>query len=72
MFSSELIRKMETLTRENYSGKYGHILTELSRPQGIILKTLDIPIFGPASSETLKKCRESRLVGMQGGWSTET
>jgi transposase len=45
----ELLREMETLTKINYSGKYGHILTELTRPQKDILKTLDIPILDPAS-----------------------
>jgi hypothetical protein len=31
----ELFREMETLTKINYSGKYGHILTELARPQKV-------------------------------------
>ena len=41
----ELLREMDTLTRINYSGKYGHILTELTKPQRQILKALDIPIL---------------------------
>ena len=45
----EVLREMETLTKINYSGKYGHILTELTKPQKAILKALDIPIFDPAS-----------------------
>ena len=45
----ELLREMETLTKINYSGKYGHILTELTKPQKDILKALDIPILDPAS-----------------------
>lgn len=28
-----------------FSGKYGHILTELTKPQRQILKALDIPIL---------------------------
>jgi transposase len=45
----ELLREMETLTKISYSGKYGHILTELTRPQKDILKTLDIPLLDPVS-----------------------
>jgi len=45
----ELLREMETLTKVNYSGKYGHILTELTKPQRQILKALDIPILESAS-----------------------
>ena len=45
----ELLREMETLTKVNYSGKYGHILTEPTKPQRQILKALDIPILDPAS-----------------------
>ena len=45
----ELLREMETLTKVNYSGKYGHILTELTKPQRQILTALDIPILDPAS-----------------------
>ena len=44
----ELLREMETLTKINYSGKYGHILTELTKPQRQILKALDIPILDPS------------------------
>jgi len=43
----ELLREMDTLTKINYSGKYGHILTELTKPQRQILKALDIPILDP-------------------------
>jgi hypothetical protein len=45
----ELLREMETLTKINYSGKYGNILTELTRPQKDIHKTLDIPLLDHAS-----------------------
>jgi len=45
----ELLREMETLTKINFSDKYGHILTELTKPQKDILKALDMPILDPAS-----------------------
>ena len=44
----ELLREMETLSRVKYSGKYGHIMTELTKPQREILKTLEIAIPGTA------------------------
>jgi transposase len=39
---SELLQEMETLTKVKYSGKYGHILTEMTKPQREILKELGI------------------------------
>jgi hypothetical protein len=41
---------METLTKAKYSGKYGHILTELTKAQREILKELDIELPDMASS----------------------
>lgn len=38
----ELLMEMETLTRIRYSGKYGQMLTEITKPQGQILKSLNI------------------------------
>ncbi len=38
----ELLREMEALTKVKFSGKYGHILTELTKPQRQILNALDI------------------------------
>lgn len=38
----ELLEEMEALTKVKYSGKYGHILTEVTKPQREILKGLDI------------------------------
>ena len=40
----ELIQEMETLTKVKYSGKYGHILTELTKQQREILKGLNITL----------------------------
>ena len=40
----ELLEEMETLVKVNYSGKYGHILTETSKAQRHILETLDISL----------------------------
>jgi transposase len=40
----ELLEEMETLTRVKYSGKYGSILTEITKPQREILKNLDIEL----------------------------
>ena len=40
----ELLQEMETLTKINYSGKYGHILTELTKSQREILKCLNIEL----------------------------
>ncbi len=41
----ELLQEMETLTKIKYSGKYGHILTELTKPQREILKCLNIDLI---------------------------
>ena len=38
----ELLQEMETLTKIKYSGKYGYILTELTKPQREILACLNI------------------------------
>lgn len=38
----ELLKEMETLTKITYSAKYGHILTEMTKPQQEILKNLKI------------------------------
>lgn len=38
----ELLQEMETLTKVRYSGKYGHILTEVTKPQREILQGLNI------------------------------
>lgn len=38
----ELLQEMETLTKVRYSEKYGHILTEMTKPQREILKELGI------------------------------
>jgi len=40
----ELLQEMETLTKVKYSGKYGHILTEMTKPQRDILKELGITL----------------------------
>ncbi len=40
----ELLREMETVTRVRYSGKYGDILTEVTKSQREILKALDIKL----------------------------
>jgi len=40
----ELLQEMETLTKIQYSGKYGHILTELTKQQREILKALNIEL----------------------------
>ena len=44
----EMLREMETLTKVNYSGKYGHIMTELTKQQRQILNDLEIPLNGSA------------------------
>jgi len=44
----EMLREMETLNKVKYSGKYGHIMTELSKTQRQIFNALDIPIPGQA------------------------
>ena len=43
----ELLREMETLTKIKYTGKYGHILTEITKPQCQIMEKLkiDLPTF---------------------------
>jgi hypothetical protein len=46
----ELLREIEALTRVTYMGKYGHILTELTKAQHEILKKLDIEVPDMASS----------------------
>ncbi len=38
----EILREMETLTKIKYTGKYGYILTELTKPQREILDGLEI------------------------------
>ncbi|MEW5920147.1 MAG: transposase [Bacillota bacterium] len=38
----ELLMEMETLTKVRYSGRYGHILTEVTKPQRHILESLGI------------------------------
>jgi len=40
----ELLQEMETLTKVKYSGKYGHIITEMTKPQREILKSLNIQL----------------------------
>ncbi len=37
---------MKTLPKVKYLGKYGHILTEATKPQREILKNLDIEFHG--------------------------
>jgi transposase len=44
----ELLEEMETLSRIKYSGKYGSILTEITKPQREILKYLAIELPGAA------------------------
>ena len=39
----ELLQEMDTLTKVKYSGKYGHILTEMTKPRREILEGLSIP-----------------------------
>ena len=36
----ELLAEMETISKITYSGKYGHILTEITKPQRLIIETL--------------------------------
>ncbi len=38
----ELLEEMETLTQVTYSGKYGHILTEITKPQRQIIECMNI------------------------------
>ena len=40
----EALREMETLTKVKYSGKYGQILTEVTKAQRDILRALNMPI----------------------------
>lgn len=40
----ELLEEMETLVKVKYSGKYGYILTEVTKPQREILKNLAIEL----------------------------
>lgn len=42
----ELLQEMDTLTKIKYSGKYGHILTEITKPQREILEGLGIALPG--------------------------
>ena len=42
----EVLREMETLTKVKYSGKYGHILTEITKAQRDILTALNISLPG--------------------------
>lgn len=42
----ELLQEMDTLTKIKYSGKYGHILTEVTKPQREILAGLNIKLPG--------------------------
>jgi hypothetical protein len=43
-----LLQEMKTLTKVKYSGKCGHILTEVTKAQRDILKALDIQLPGMA------------------------
>lgn len=45
----ELLWEMETLTKVKYSGKYGHILTEITKAQREILEALEIRLPDQAS-----------------------
>ena len=40
----ELLQEMDTLTKIKYSGKYGHILTEITKSQREILEGLNIAL----------------------------
>ena len=40
----ELLQEMETLTKVKFSGKYGHILTEVTKPQREILEGLNVAL----------------------------
>ena len=42
----ELLREMETIVKVQYSGRYGHILTEVTKVQRDILKVLDVQLSG--------------------------
>ena len=54
----ELLQEMATLTKIKYSGKYGHILTEITKPQREILTALKLEGMGPYfKSMNTKACR---------------
>ena len=40
----ELLQEMETFVKVQYSGKYGYIFTEVTKPQREILKSLNIEL----------------------------
>ena len=40
----ELLREMETIVKVQYSGRYGHILTEVTKAQRDILKVLEVQL----------------------------
>ena len=40
----ELLREMETLVEIKYSGKYGRVLTEITKPQKKVFKALKIDL----------------------------
>ena len=42
----ELLREMETIVKVQYSGRYGHILTEVTQEQRDVLKVLDVQLAG--------------------------
>lgn len=42
----ELLQETETLTKIKYSGKYGHIITEMTKPQRELLTALNIDTTG--------------------------
>ena len=46
----ELLQEMKTLTKVKYSGKYGYVLTEITKAQRDILNALNIQLPGNASS----------------------
>ncbi len=45
MRDSELLLEMETLTQVRYSGKYGQIITEVTNPQRLIMKKLEVRLL---------------------------
>ena len=44
----ELLQEMETLTKIKYSGKYGQIITEVTKSQRKIIEGLKITLPGKA------------------------
>jgi transposase len=38
----ELLMEMETLTQIRFSGKYGHMLTEITKPQRLIMESFEV------------------------------